>query len=153
VATVLQHQLLGCDGFRVESTSGLLGLVEETWLEPTGEPTALAIRTPDGRRGLLVAADVDAVVSSNELVHMRPQGRVLELDVPRVETGSSLSASWRTTGQVLEVLPSAGMERGRGTERPLWQVVAVLYAGVAMVVGLVMALAFLAAYLAGGAAY
>ena len=127
MATVLQHQLLGCEGFGVESASGLLGSVEETWLGPTGEPTALAIRTPEGHRGLLVADDVEAVAREKGLVLVRPGGRVLDLDVPR--------------------------SRAQKGERPLWEVVAILYASLALVVGLVMAVAFLAAYLAGGAAY
>ena len=125
MTTVLQHQLLGCDGFRVQSASGLLGRVEETWLGPTGEPTAFAIRTSEGHRGLLVADDVETVVRGSQLVLMRAGGRVLELDVPH----------------------------GRGTERPLWELVAILYACLALVVVLVMALAFLAEYLAGGAVY
>ena len=107
MATVVRHALLGCDGFRVESQLGLLGWVEETWFGPSREPAALALRTLDGRRGLLLAEDVEAVVSESELVVMRRAGRLLELDVPRVSIWSadataSLTASWHTTGRTLE---------------------------------------------------
>src|SRR5439155_995256 len=44
MATVVQHRLLGCDGFRVESPEGLLGWIEETWLGPSREATAVADR-------------------------------------------------------------------------------------------------------------
>ena len=33
MATVVRYVLAGCEGFRVESSQGLLGWVEETWLE------------------------------------------------------------------------------------------------------------------------
>src|SRR6266567_263919 len=68
MATVVLDRLLGCDGFRVESPEGLLGWVEEAWLGPSREPTALAIRTIDGRRGLLVAGEIETVVLERELV-------------------------------------------------------------------------------------
>src|SRR5438128_9977376 len=81
MATVVQHRLLGCDGFRVESPEGLLGWIEETWFGPSREPTALAIRTIDGRRGLLVAGEIETGVRERELVGMPRDGRLLELDV------------------------------------------------------------------------
>jgi hypothetical protein len=155
VSTALRHQLQDCDGFRVESPDGVLGWIEETWLGPTHEPAALAIKTADGRRGLLLADDIETVVAGNELVLARSDGRVLELDVPRVEAAATapLSASWRTTGEVLALDPGSGRSGARGTERPLWEVVAILYAALALIVCLVMALAFLASYLASGWVY
>src|SRR6266704_3479833 len=105
--TVVPGRLLGGDGVRVGSREGLLGWVEEAWLGPSGEQTALAIRTIDGRRGLLVAGEIETIILEDELVVMRRGGRLLELDVPHVETASVegvpvLSASWQTTGEVLE---------------------------------------------------
>ena len=107
MAIVVPDRLLGCDGFRVESPEGLLGWIEETWFGPSREPTALAIRTIDGRRGLLVAGEIETVVLERELVVMRRGGRLLELDVPQVDTASVdgtpiVIASWQTTGKVLE---------------------------------------------------
>ena len=168
MATVAGPNLLGCDGFRVESPQGLLGWVEETWLGEVGEPTALAVRTLDGRRGLLLAEEVEAVPSDSELVLMREDARLLELDLPRVEPtsvdgGHALAASWHTTGEVLEPpAPPGVVDRAllalrpwrlapppqSGHERPLWQVLVLLYTCVAMVVMLLTGLSFLAGHLA-----
>lgn len=166
MATVVRHELLGCDGFRVESQRGLLGWVEEAWLGSSQEPAALAIRTLDGRRGLLLAEEVEVVHPDSELVLMLDGGRLLELDVPRMSDGSAngLAASWATTGRTLEPPPPPGLlQRAlltvrpwrlappptHETERPIWQTVAVLYACLAVIVGLVTGLAFLAASLFG----
>jgi hypothetical protein len=43
--------------------------------------------------------------------------------------------------------------RRPGAELPLWQQIVVLYTGLALVVGLVIALSFLVAWLATGSAY
>ena len=170
MASVVPERLLGCDGSRVESPEGLLGWVEETWLGPSREPTALAIRTIDGRRGLLAAEGIETVVLERELVVMRRGGRLLELDVPHVETASVegvpvVSALWQTTGEVLEPpLPPGPMRRALlafrpwrlappprpEAERPLWQLVAVLYMSLALIVTLVIGLAFLVARLVTG---
>jgi len=170
MAPVVQDRILGCDGFRVDSPEGLLGWVEETWLGPSREPTALAIRTIDGRRGLLVAGEIETVVSERELVVMRRGGRLLELDVPRLEVASVdgaavVSASWQTTGELLEPpLPPGPMRRALlvlrpwrlappprpEAERPLGQLVAILYTSLALIVTLVIGLAFLAARLMTG---
>ena len=100
----------GCDGFRVESARGLIGWIEETWLGPANESTALALRMLDGRRGLLVIDDVEAVASERELVVVRSEARVLELDVPRIAAVAGdggrpahVSASWTTTGELLKL--------------------------------------------------
>jgi hypothetical protein len=158
--------LLGCEGFRVESPLGLLGWVEETWLGSGQEPTALAIRTVDGRDGLLLAEDVEVVALESEFLTMRAGARLLELDLPRVETTSSngLSASWRTTGEPLEPPPEppGAVDRALlairpwrlappprpAAERPLWQIVTLMYAALAVIVGVVIGVAFLAAHLA-----
>lgn len=170
MGTVVPERLLGCDGSRVESPEGLLGWVEETWLGPSREPTALAIRTIDGRRGLLAAEEIETVILERELVVMRRGGRLLELDVPHVEIASVqgapvVSASWQTTGQLLEPPLPPGPVRSAllvlrpwrlappprpEAERPLWQLVAVLYTSLALIVGLVIGLAFLVARLVTG---
>ena len=135
------------------------------------EPVALAIRTVDGRDGLLLAEDVEAVAHESELLTMRAEARLLELDIPRVETASAngLAASWRTTGELLEPRPepAGAVDRALLTirpwrlapppqpdaERPLWQMIAVLYTALALIVGLVIAVAFVAAWIATGHAY
>jgi len=170
VATVVRDELNGCEGFRLESPEGLLGWVEETWLGAAGEPVALVIRTVDGRDGLLPAEGVEIVAHESEFLTMRAGTRLLELDLPRVETTSSngLSASWRTTGAVLEPPPEPPGVVNRAllairpwrlapaprpaAERPLWQQVAVLYTGLALIVSFVIGLCFLVAWLATGSA-
>jgi hypothetical protein len=170
MAIELRNELIGCEGFRLEAVQGLLGWVEETWLGASGEPVALAIRTVDGRDGLLPAEDVDLVDPDSELVEMRADSRLLELDVPRVDTASSngLSASWRTTGALLDPLPEppGAVDRAllairpwrlappprAGIERPLWLQVAVLYSALGLIVLLVIGLCFLIARLATGSA-
>jgi hypothetical protein len=169
VATVA-HELSGCEGFRLEAPQGLLGWVEETWFGPSGEPAALAIRTVDGRDGLLLAEDVELVNREREGLTMRDGARLLELDVPRVDNASSngLAASWRTTGAPLEPLPQppGAVDRALlairpwrlsppprpGVERPLWLQIAVLYSALAVIVLTVIGLCFLIAKLATGSA-
>ena len=101
---VVVHELTGCEGFRVEAPPGLLGWVEEPWLGAGGEPAALAVRMIDGRDGLLLREDVESVVREHELVVMRGEARLLELDAPRLDPASQngLTASWRTTGETLD---------------------------------------------------
>jgi hypothetical protein len=104
---------------------------------------------------------------------MADDGRLLELDVPRCEaspaTGEPIvAASWHTTGQTLEPPPPPGpVQRALLSvrpwrlaapptpvgDRPLWQLVAVLYACVAVIVGVVIGLSFLAARLIAGSPY
>src|SRR5438445_2744151 len=165
MATIVRDEVAGCEGFRLEGPQGLLGWVEETWLGSSGEPVALAIRTIDGRDGLLLAEDVELVDREAEFLGMRGEARLLELDVPRVDTASSnaLSASWRTTGAPLDPLPEppGAVDRALlairpwrlappprpGAERPLWQQVVVLYTSLALIVLLVIGLCFLIARL------
>ena len=167
---VVRDRLRGCDGFRLESADGLLGWVEETWLGPAGEPSALAVRTIDGRRGLLLSEAVEAVLPESERIVVQGDPRLLELDVPHVELASTdgaavISASWTTTGETLEPpAPPGPLQRAMlalrpwrlapppspGAERPLWQLVALLYAVLALIVVLVITFAFLAAHLATG---
>ena len=170
MATVVRPELAGCPGFRLESSQGLLGWVEETWLGASNEPVALAIRTIDGRDGLLLAEEVDLVNLEGETLTMRDGARLLELDVPRVDTASSdgLAASWRTTGAPLEPLPEPPGTVDRAllairpwrlappprpdAEQPLWLMLVGLYTALAVIVGGVIALCFLIAWLATGSA-
>lgn len=158
MATVTQERLRGCDGFRVETPTGLLGWVEETWLGRAGEPAALAVRALDGRRALLLADDVETVLAGQDTVVVGREPTLLELAAPRIDgTRSPVTASWSTTGAVLEPPRAPGLLRrlvlGRRTwrlappprpwvERPLWQVAGLLYAGIIVLAALVMTLAF-----------
>jgi hypothetical protein len=175
VPTLVRDLLRDCDGFRIESPAGFVGWVEESWLGPSDEPTALAVRTLDGRRGLLLADRVLAVVRESEVVDVPSGVQLLELDVPRMEPiqidgahSSPIAASWRTTGEPLSVPPPPGMLRRAmlmlrpwrlapparsGAERPIWELVGVLYAVLAVLVAFLVGLSFLVAHLAAGPAY
>jgi hypothetical protein len=170
MATVVRHELLGCEGFRLESHDGLLGWVEETWLGASEEVVAIAIRTIDGRDGLLLAEDVELVDRDGESLTMRSEARLLELGVPHVDTASSngLAATWRTTGSPLEPMPEppGAVDRALlairpwrlappprpGIERPLLLQIAVLYTALAVIVLVVIGLCFLVARIATGSA-
>jgi hypothetical protein len=172
---VARNELPACDGFRVESPNGPVGWVEEVWLGRPNEPSAFALRLFDGRHGLLTDADVVAVLPEDALVVTGPDPAMLELGPPRVERWSTanghvdLTATWSTTGAVIE-LPRRSPSRLRaavlarrpwllrptrreGEERPLWQTLILLYAGLAFLVLLVISLAFVIARLLTGTAY
>ena len=165
MATVVREGLLGCDGFRLESPKGLVGWIEETWLGPGDQPAAFAVRTTDGREALLLAEDVASVSVESELLLMRSGARLLELDVPRVNVpvGNGLSASWRTTGRVLDPPDPPGLgarallafrpwrlapQSRPEAERPFWVTLVLVYAALTVIVGLLIGLDFLAARLA-----
>jgi len=169
MATVVRHELAGCEGFRLESLHGVAGWVEETWLGAADEPVALVIRLIDGRDGLLLAEDVETVIRENERLTMRSGARLLELELPHVEASSNgvMSASWRTTGAPLD-LPERPdvVSRAllairpwrlappppRWSERPAWVTVLALYVTIALIVALLIGLDFLVAELVTGSA-
>jgi hypothetical protein len=160
----------GTEGYVVESTEGDLGWVEEVWVGDANEPSALAVRTAEGRHGLLPGKDVLAVDREYHWVVVRPEPVLLELDSPRMlargegDAGGRVAASWSTTGAVFRVAPrrrpwripfrrrrSASASADR--EPPLWQSVATLLTAIVLLVALVMTLAFVVARIVTGAAY
>jgi hypothetical protein len=165
MATVVdRHELHDTLDFVVESAEGDLGRVEEVWLGPADEPQALAVRLRDGSRALLLAQDVIAVDREHRWVVVDPSPELLELDAPRLDGDGSgrLAASWTTTGAVVHPEPPqplAGLHRRlsrhvpRAAERPLWQLIAILYTSLTVIVLAVVGLVFLVSWLAGGAPY
>jgi hypothetical protein len=159
----LTSKLRGSDGYVVESPEGHVGWVEEVWLGETNEPHAVAVRTADGRHGLLMEDQVLAVDHENHWVVVPPEPTLLELDVPRLVTdsGSDPAASWTTTGERFRAsAPHPRMHpvlrRARRilrAERPFWQVVAIFLASIAVIVTLTITVAFLVARLVTGDAY
>jgi hypothetical protein len=160
VATVAELQ--SCDGFTVESPGGVLAWVEETWLDSSNHPGALAVRTCDGRRALLPAEAVLAVDVDAQEVIVGADAKLLELDAPRLagESGA-LSASWRTTGAVVEPAPaeeeappSASLAAARAAtavrDRPLAQTVLMALVFLAALIAFEIGLAFGIAYLVTG---
>ena len=172
VQAVTEHDLTGCEGFTVETPDGPIGWIEEVWLGSHDEPRALAVRI-DGRRGLLDAHDVKAVVPERRWVVVPSRPSLLELDAPRLEAAddagdSRLVASWATTGTALPPPAAPGKSRRRrlaGVRRAqpahrhdvadqvVWQAVALLYVGIFAIVTTVITLAFFVSYLVAGRAY
>jgi hypothetical protein len=163
--------LYGTEGFDVESPEGDLGWVEEVWLGEENEPRALAVRTSQGQHGLLLPEDVLAVDRENRWVVVPSEPVLLELDTPRLVTGTDeaggagLAASWATTGERLRLtrpergplpIPFRGRlsawSASRG-ETPLWQAVGVLLMSIALIVAFVITLVFVIARLVTGVAY
>jgi len=166
VATMSRSLLERCDGFCVESADGPIGWVEETWLGPSDEPAALALRLVDGRRGLLPAEDVDVVVPERERVAMRAGARVLELGAPHLVRDGA--ASWEVTGELVvpperPALPGQALlelrpwrlrpARTRDGEQSVARTLAFLLSGIALLIVLEIAAAFTVAYLVTGRAY
>jgi hypothetical protein len=162
--TTLVHtpDLQDTEGFDLESAEGAIGRVEEIWLGSGEEPQALAIRMRDGGRALLLDEDVVAVDREHHWVVVGPHPGLLELDAPRLaSTGCRPVASWATTGAVIHPerpstpgVPQAFRRRMPNMdERPLWQLVATLYAAVALIVVFVVALVFVVSWIAAGHPY
>jgi hypothetical protein len=157
-------ELQSCDGFSVEGADRLLGWVEETWLDESGQPAALAVRINNGRRALMLIDAVRAVDADTQRVIVAGHPELQELEPPRIALDdSTLAASWRTTGAVLEpagaasaaVPPAVAASRTLTArhERPIWQIAVFAFACLASVVVFEIALAFSVAYLVTGHAY
>jgi hypothetical protein len=158
------QRLVGTDGFVVESSEGDVGMVEEVWVGAGNEPRALAVRTPDGRCGLLAGEDVLAVDRENHWVVVSPETVLLELAAPRLqetlnEDGApKATASWTTTGAVVPLV-APRRRRWRAPVRLAGLVasdrraVAVLLTSIVLLVALVLTLAFVVARVLTGSAY
>jgi hypothetical protein len=163
------HALGECEGYTIESPEGSIGWVEEVWLGEGRTPRALALRTVDGTRALLLPEQVAAIDHDHGWVVVAVDLRLRELDPPRLTAGSNgrLTASWTTTGRTLERpasvarLPLAIRLRPARTSRrpaaetewPIWKAVAVLYCTIALLLALMITLAFTIAWGVTGTAY
>jgi hypothetical protein len=164
--------LRGCDGFRVEGPRGLIGWVEETWLGPDDETGGFAVRLLDGRRGFVPAESVSASLPEREEIVLADGTRILELGPPRLERAlggdGAVTAAWTTTGELLAPPEPLGLLRetmvshrrwrlapppAADREAPLWQALAALLSGLALLIALEITVAFTVAYLVTGHAY
>ncbi|SRR6266542_6670133 len=157
------------EGYTVESPNGSIGWVEEVWRGERSEPHALAMRTIDGTRALLLAEQVATVDREHGWVVVEPDPRLRELDPPRLTAGGNgrLTASWTTTGKTLERpatvarlplllrlrLASTQRSPATGAEWPLWKTVAVLYSTIALLLVVMITLSFTIAWAVTGTAY
>lgn len=162
-----------CDAFGVVGPSGRLGWVEETWLGPSEDVSAFVVRLSDGRRGLLLADDVQTVLPDDELVVVSEDVSLLRLEPPHLDpdaNGGPPAASWRASGEALPLPEPAHGVRGlvgarrrprvltvprpAAAERPVWQTIALLYGTVTLIVLVLIALDLLLSYVfAGGPPY
>jgi hypothetical protein len=147
------------DGFRVVTPGGRIGWVEEMWLDDEGETTAVAVRLPDARRGLLVRDDIDEILPEELTIAVRPDARLLELEPPHLDVGvdGALTASWSTSGNALalpELPPTTTVVQSPASSEPsFFKTVTVLYAGLFVIACTLTALCFLIPYLVAGRPY
>jgi hypothetical protein len=164
MATVAQ--LHSCDGFTVESPDGCLGWVEETWLDSDDHPAAVAVRTADGRRALLLAEAVEAVDPDAQEVLVGAGVDLLALEPPRLASADgTVAATWRATSEHLVATPAGAhavpakpaLVAARATtathERALWQTVLFALGCIAGLIAVEIGLAFGIAYLVTGQPY
>lgn len=159
-------QLHSCDGFTVEGPAGCLGWVEETWFDSGDHPAALAVRTADGRRALLLAEVVEAVDPDAQEVLVGAEVDLLALEPPRIASvDGTIAATWRATDEHLVATPAgahavpeqpalAAARAATAThERALWQTIVFALAFLAGLIAAEIGLAFGIAYLVTGRPY
>jgi hypothetical protein len=164
MATVAQLQ--SCDGFTVEGPAGCLGWVEETWLDGDDHPAAVAVRTADGRRALLLAGGIEAVDPDAQEVLVGSDVELLALEPPRLASvEGTIAATWQATKEHLVATPAGAhaapakpvLVAARGStaphERALWKTVLIALACIAGLIAVEIALAFGVAYLVTGHPY
>jgi hypothetical protein len=154
-----------CDGYAVATPAGVVGWVEEMWLDDSDHATALAVRLLDGRRGLLVRNEIDEVAHERRTVAIGTSARILRLEPPHVHDGpdGARVASWAATGAPLELPEPAGLLRGAivGLHRPAvprtadpgistFRTVVTMFVSIALIGLSVIGLDILVAYLATG---
>ena len=154
-----------CDGYSVGTPAGMVGWVEEMWLDDSDSATALAVRLLDGRRGLLVRDEIDEVAHERRMVTIGAGARILPLEPPHVQNGLDgvPVASWVASGAPLELPEPAGIIRGAfaGLHRPAvprtsdsgistFRTILAMFAAIAVIGLSVIGLDILVAYLATG---
>ena len=159
----LARELRDTEDYAVETPDGSIGRVEEIWFGPAGDPQAVAVRTSDGGHALLLKEDVVTVDREHRWVVVDEQPALLELGPPRlVSRNDRLSAEWSTTGAVVHPEPPlqlAGLRdilhrrAPHAADRPLWQVVAILYGTVSLIVIFGVALVFFISWVVTGSPY
>jgi hypothetical protein len=156
-------ELRDTEDYAVETPAGAIGRVEEVWLGPAGDPQALAVRTTDGGHALLLDEDVVTVDREHRWVVVEEHPALLELAPPQVVSREGhVEAQWATTGSVVHPEPAVRLAGFRAVlqrhaphlaGRPLWQLIAILYGALTLIVLGVVALVFLIAWVATGAPY
>ncbi len=156
-------ELRGTEDYAVETPDGSIGRVEEIWLGPGGNPRALALRTSDGGHALLFDEDVVTVDREHRWVVVGEHPTLLELAPPElVPDDGRVAARWETTGALVHPEPTMRLAGFRAAVqrhaphiagRPLWQLVAILYGAVTLIVVFGVGLVFLVSWIVSGAPY
>jgi hypothetical protein len=162
MATVAR-ELRDTEDYAVETPAGAIGRVEEIWLGPGGEPQALAVRTHDGGHALLLDEAVVSVDRERRWVVVGEHPALLELAAPQlVSDDGQVVARWETTGTLVHPEPLVRLAGVRAAlqrhaphlaDRPLWQLVAILYGAVTLIVVAGVGLVFLVSWIVSGAPY
>jgi hypothetical protein len=157
------RELGGTEDYAVETPDGSIGRVGEIWLGPAGDPRALALRTSDGGHALLLDEEVVTVDREHRWVVVGEHPTLLELAPPElVSDDGRVAARWETTGALVHPEPAVRLAGLRAAvqrhaphlaDLPLWQLVAILYGAVALIVVLGVGLVFLVSWIVSGAPY
>lgn len=158
--TIARPALAAADAYRVLAAHGRVGTVEEIWFGPGEEALALVVRVADGRRGLLLAEHVAGVSPEDRSLTIAEDASLLRLDPPHLDastTGELPAASWRVSGDALELgsrpsrlRPRSAVAPTVSAERPVWLTLLVMVGTLTVVVCVLIALDFLFSYLVGG---
>src|SRR5690242_5517480 len=132
--------LRGTEDYAVETPAGEIGRVEEVREE------ALAVLTTDGTHALLREQDVIAVDREHRWVVVDEQAPLIE-----PTTGGTVYAE--PVDPLADVRAVFRRHAPHLAERPLWQLVAILYGALTLIVCAGVGLVFLIAWLTTGAPY
>ena len=147
------------DFFCVVTPGGRIGWVEEMWLDDEGETTAVAVRLPNAKRGLVVRDDIDEILPEERTIAVRPDARLLELEPPHLNAGAdgTFTASWTASRKALvvpELAPTAPVVRPPASSEPsFFMTVTVLFAVLFIIACALTGLCFLIPYLVTGKPY
>jgi hypothetical protein len=133
-------QLRGTEDYAVETPAGEIGRVEEV------RAGALAVRTRDGTRALLRGNDVLTVDREHHWV-------VVDEHPTLVELASGGTIHPEPIDRLAVVRAAFQRHLPHLADRPLWQLVAILYGALTFIVGAGVGLVFLIAWLTAGAPY
>jgi hypothetical protein len=128
------------EDYAVETPAGPIGRVEEV------RAGALAVRTTEGTRALLSGHDVLAVDREHRWVVVEEHPSLVELATGEVVHPEPIDRLAEVRAAFQRHLPHVA-------DRPLWQLVAILYGALTFIVGAGVGLVFLIAWLTTGAPY
>ena len=134
------QELRGTEDYAVETPAGEIGRVEEVREE------ALAVRTSDGTHALLRGHDVITVDREHHWVVVEEHPTLVEL-----ATGGTIHPE--PIDRLADVRAAFQRHMPHLADRPLWQLVAILYGALTFIVGAGVGLVFLIAWLATGSPY